>query len=58
MQVLPQCGHAVHEDAPDKVSLVLDDCKRTTVRITLDLTEDRTSLSQPVFRAAAAVGPT
>lgn len=22
MQVLPQCGHAVHEDAPDKVSLV------------------------------------
>lgn len=20
MQVLPQCGHAVHEDAPDKVS--------------------------------------
>lgn len=21
MQVLPQCGHAVHEDAPDKVSL-------------------------------------
>lgn len=19
MQVLPQCGHAVHEDAPDKV---------------------------------------
>lgn len=23
MQVLPQCGHAVHEDAPDKVSPVL-----------------------------------
>lgn len=22
MQVLPQCGHAVHEDAPDKVSKV------------------------------------
>lgn len=21
MQVLPQCGHAVHEDAPEKVSL-------------------------------------
>lgn len=20
MQVLPQCGHAVHEDVPDKVS--------------------------------------
>lgn len=20
MQVLPQCGHAVHEDAPEKVS--------------------------------------
>ncbi|KAB0392104.1 hypothetical protein E2I00_001205, partial [Balaenoptera physalus] len=20
MQVLPQCGHAVHEDAPDKVA--------------------------------------
>ncbi|KAL0629620.1 Protein phosphatase methylesterase 1 [Plecturocebus cupreus] len=31
MQVLPQCGHAVHEDAPDKVSLVLNDCKKTTV---------------------------
>nr|BAC85574.1 unnamed protein product [Homo sapiens] len=41
MQVLPQCGHAVHEDAPDKVSLVLSDCKRTTVRITLDVTEDK-----------------
>lgn len=25
MQVLPQCGHAVHEDAPDKVSPGLDD---------------------------------
>lgn len=21
MQVLPQCGHAVHEDAPEKVGL-------------------------------------
>ncbi|XP_077817494.1 protein phosphatase methylesterase 1 isoform X5 [Macaca mulatta] len=41
MQVLPQCGHAVHEDAPDKVSLVFNDCKRTTVRITLDVTEDK-----------------
>lgn len=25
MQVLPQCGHAVHEDAPDKVCLVPND---------------------------------
>jgi len=23
MQVLPQCGHAVHEDVPDKVAEVL-----------------------------------
>lgn len=23
MQVLPQCGHAVHEDAPEKVSAFL-----------------------------------
>ena len=23
MQVLPQCGHAVHEDVPDKVADVL-----------------------------------
>lgn len=22
MQVLPQCGHAVHEDAPEKVRIV------------------------------------
>lgn len=27
MQVLPQCGHAVHEDAPDKVSLVPGDIR-------------------------------
>lgn len=27
MQVLPQCGHAVHEDAPDKVSPMFDDCE-------------------------------
>ena len=39
MQVLPQCGHAVHEDAPDKVSLVLDACKRATGRVTVDLTD-------------------
>lgn len=43
MQVLPQCGHAVHEDAPDKVSVVLDGCKRATVRVTVDLTEDSMS---------------
>lgn len=43
MQVLPQCGHAVHEDAPDKVSVVLDACKRATVRVTVDLTEDSMS---------------
>ena len=24
MQVLPRCGHCVHEDAPDKVSEVTD----------------------------------
>lgn len=23
MQVLPQCGHAVHEDVPDKVAEVV-----------------------------------
>ena len=23
MQVLPQCGHAVHEDSPDKVIITL-----------------------------------
>lgn len=44
MQVLPQCGHAVHEDAPDKVSLVLCDYKGTAVRVTFCLTENSTSL--------------
>lgn len=26
MQVLPQCGHAVHEDAPEKVRLTAARC--------------------------------
>lgn len=44
MQVLPQCGHAVHEDAPDKVSLVLYDCKKTAMKVTVALTENSTNL--------------
>lgn len=28
MQVLPRCGHCVHEDAPDKVTLGSSDCER------------------------------
>lgn len=28
MQVLPRCGHCVHEDAPDKVTLGSSGCER------------------------------
>lgn len=36
MQVLPQCGHAVHEDAPEKVrpayvNVLCAECPMTTV---------------------------
>lgn len=58
MQVLPQCGHAVHEDAPDKVRLVLvlEDGERTMVGVTLNLPESRISLGLACIAHSSCCG--